>query len=95
MYGTAMIGTLATGVSADELRKELEAWREERQTPGWVDGHILLADDGTTVVNVALFESKDAYMRLADDPEQDKWWSERMAPKLSGEPRWVDGTWVV
>lgn len=95
MYGTAMMGTLATGVTADDLRNELETWRDERRTPGWVDGHILVADDGRTIVNVALFESKDAYLRLADDPEQDKWWTERMAPKLADEPRWIDGTWVV
>lgn len=95
MYGTTMIGKLASGVHADDLGKELEAWRDARQAKGWVDGHIMLANDGETIVTVALFESKDDYMRLADDPEQDRWWGEHMAPKLDGEPRWIDGTWVI
>ena len=95
MYGTTMIATLAKGVTADELRAEFEAWEKEHPTPGYVSGHIMLADDGETVVNVALFDNRDSYMKLADDPDQDKWWSERMAPKLVGEPRWIDGSWVV
>ena len=94
MYGTTMIGTLATGVTGDDIRKEHEAWQEERKVPGFVSAHVLVSDDGKTVVNVVVFESKDAYLKLADDPAQDKWWTERMAPKLSGEPRWIDGDWV-
>jgi hypothetical protein len=94
MYGSTMIGTLASGVTGDDLRKELEAWTEAHPAPGFISGHILVGDDGTTVVNVAMFEDKDSYMKLADNPDQDKWWSERMAPKLAGEPRWIDGTWV-
>ena len=36
MYGTTMIGTLATGVTGDDIRKEHEAWQEERKVPGFV-----------------------------------------------------------
>jgi hypothetical protein len=95
MYGTTMIGKLATGVSGDDLRKELETWRDERKAPGFIEGHILVSDDGTTIVNVALFEDKASYLKLADDPEQDRWWSERMVPKLAGDPQWIDGTWHI
>ncbi|MDQ1684622.1 MAG: hypothetical protein QOC82_1359 [Frankiaceae bacterium] len=95
MYGTTMIGTLASGVSADDLRNELQAWRSQREVPGYMSSHVLIADDGKTVVNVVVFESKEAYVALADDPEQSKWWSERFAPMLDGDARWIDGAWIM
>lgn len=94
MYGTTMIGTLAEGVTADDVRAELEAWEKERNVPGFQSSHVLLADDGRTVVNVAVFESKQAYQALADDPAQDTWWQEHYAKLLDGEPRWIDGAWI-
>ncbi|HEU5008342.1 MAG TPA: hypothetical protein VFT67_15300 [Jatrophihabitantaceae bacterium] len=89
-----MIGKLADGVSGDEIRAELQKWEKERGVPGYQSAHVLIADDGKTIVNVAVFESKDAYLALADDPEQDEWWRTHMAPRLAGEPQWIDGTWV-
>ena len=94
MYGTTMIGTLAAGVSADAVRAELKTWEQERTVAGFQSSHALVSDDGRTVVNVAVFESKEAYLALADDPAQDSWWQERFAPLLDGEPRWIDGDWV-
>lgn len=94
MYGTTMIGTLASGVRADDVRAELKAWEQERRPDGYQSSHVLISDDGTTVVNVALFDSKEAYAALADDPAQDKWWREHYAPLLQGEPRWIDGAWI-
>jgi hypothetical protein len=94
MYGTTMIGTLAAGVSADDVRTELEAWKAQRHVPGFMSAHLLDGDDGKTIVNVAVFESKEAYLALADDPEQGKWWDEHFAPLLDGEPRWIDGAWI-
>jgi antibiotic biosynthesis monooxygenase (ABM) superfamily enzyme len=94
MYGTTMIGTLAAGVSADDVRNELKAWQSARQVPGFKTSHIMVAEDGKTVVNVAVFDSKEAYFALADDPEQSKWWAEHYAPLLDGEPRWIDGSWL-
>lgn len=38
------------------------------------------------------FDNRDDYRALADDPDQDAWWKERMAPHLSNV-RWIDGTW--
>lgn len=94
MYGTTMIGTLADGVSADKVRAELKAWEQERRPDGYQSSHVLISDDGRTVVNVAVFDSKEAYVALADDPGQDQWWREHYAPLLQGEPRWIDGDWI-
>jgi hypothetical protein len=94
MYGTTMIGTLANGVTADKLRAELKEWESERQVKGFVSSHVLLADDGETIINVAVFDSKESYMALADDPAQDEWWQKHYAPLLAGEPKWIDGSWI-
>lgn len=94
MYGTTMIGTLADGVTADDVKSELKAWEAERQVPGYVSSHVMVADDGKTIVNVAVFDSKESYTALADDPAQDEWWQKHYAPLLDGDPRWIDGDWL-
>jgi antibiotic biosynthesis monooxygenase (ABM) superfamily enzyme len=94
MYGTTMIGTLARWVSADDVRAELEAWERQRHVPGFRSSHLMVGDDGNTVINVAIFDDVESYRALADDPEQDAWWREHCAPLLDGEPTWVDGSWI-
>ena len=94
MYGTTMIGTLAHGVSADKVKAEISAWESARKVKGFVSSHVLVADDGETIINVAVFDSKESYMALADDPEQDEWWQKHYAPLLAGEPKWIDGSWI-
>jgi Antibiotic biosynthesis monooxygenase len=94
MYGTTMIGKLAKNVTAADVRAELTAWEKARNVPGYMSTHALVTDDGRTVVNVAVFESKEAYLALADDPAQDAWWREHYAPLLDGEPQWIDGEWI-
>jgi antibiotic biosynthesis monooxygenase (ABM) superfamily enzyme len=94
MYGTTMIGTLAEGVTPDNLRAELTAWEKERHVPGFQSSHVLVSDDGKTVINVAVFDSKESYLALADDPAQDAWWQQHFVPMLADEPRWVDGDWI-
>jgi len=94
MYGTTMIGTMADGVSIEDVRSELKEWEAERHPAGYVSSHVLVADDGKTVVNVAVFDSKESYMALADDPAQAEWWPKHYAPLLAGEPRWIDGSWI-
>jgi len=94
MYGTTMIGTLADGVTADDVRRELEMWEKERTVPGYRSSHVMIADDGKTVINVAVFDTKESYLKLADDPAQDEWWQKHYLPLLSGEPRWIDGDWI-
>ena len=94
MYGSTMIGTLAAGATADDVRAAIAAWAEERKVDGFLSSHVMLADDERTVVNVAVFQSKEQYLALADDPAQDEWWTTRFAPLLDGEPRWIDGAWI-
>ena len=94
-YGTAMIGKLRHGNSVDELGDVVEAWERKRQVPGFIGTQIMVADDGRTVINTAVFTDQAAYTRLADDPEQDAWYRGEIAPLLDGEPRWVDGQWAV
>lgn len=89
-YGTVMIATL-TG-SLDEVRRAAVDWAEHRAAAGFLAEEVLLADDGTTVVAPVFFASREDYQRLADDPNQDRWWNEQMAPHLS-DVRWIDGTW--
>lgn len=94
MYGTTLIAKLAEGATGDDVRAGLKQWETERHVPGYQSGHILVGDDGRSVVNVVVFESKEAYLALADDPAQDEWWRTRMAPLLDGDPQWIDGTWI-
>ena len=94
MYGTTMIATLAQGVGADDVRSKLQAWEKEHKVKGYVSSHVLISDDGKTVVNVVVFESKEAYQALSDDPGQDEWWREHFLPLLQTEPQWIDGAWI-
>jgi hypothetical protein len=90
-YGTVMIGRLRAPVEdAEELVKK---WVDERRVPGFRCEDILIGDDGVTVVMAVQFEDEASYQALADDPMQDEWWSNRMAPLLDGDPQWIDGHW--
>lgn len=93
MYGTVMIGQLAEGVTVEQLKTLADDWRQARPGIGFVDERALRTDDGRVVV-VVRFESKDAYMKIADDPGQDEWWTNVMRPLLAADPEWVDGDWV-
>ncbi|HZT67104.1 MAG TPA: hypothetical protein VFA11_15050 [Acidimicrobiales bacterium] len=93
-YGTVMLGKLAVGASMDDWRKGLEDWKRERRVPGFQGEYALLGDDKRTIVSCVSFESEQAYRRLAEDPEQDQWYRERIAPLLEGDPQWIDGSWA-
>ncbi|WP_157546170.1 hypothetical protein [Hamadaea tsunoensis] len=92
MYGTVMIGKFKGDPA--EMFTASEKWNAERHVDGYVRTDALTGDDGETVVVAVQFASKEQYMALADDPEQDKWYQTVMAPMLDGEPTWIDGTWV-
>ena len=94
MYGSTMIGKLRDGVTAEQIQAELKAWEAERDVPGYLSSHVMIADDGHTVINVAVFDTKENYMALADDPVQDDWWKNHYAPMLDGDPQWIDGIWI-
>jgi hypothetical protein len=95
MYGTVMIATLRG--SRGEVEAALSEWLTSRapQVRGFVDAGLLIGDDGTTLVNWARFESREDYQRLGDDPAQDEWYRTRIEPLLDGEPRWIDGSWLL
>ena len=91
-YGTVMIGRLADGVSVDEWMSGVKEWQESRQVDGFSGEYTFLADDGR-LISCVIFESKEQYLALANDPEQDTWWNEKARPLLAGDPEWIDGTW--
>jgi hypothetical protein len=93
-YGTTMVATARSAVPLTDVLAAIEDWETERRVPGFVGAQLLLSDDGT-IVNTAVFTDRESYERLSDDPEQDRWYRERVAPLLADEPRWIDGPWAV
>jgi hypothetical protein len=94
MYGTAMIATLKG--DRDAMERELADWVATRgpEVSGFVDARLLFGEDGKTVVNTVRFESREDYVRLADDPRQDTWYAEHVAPLIEGDAQWIDGYWI-
>lgn len=91
-YGTVMIGRLADGVSVDDWMRGIKEWQEVRQVAGFQGEYTFLGDDGR-LVSCVIFESKESYQALSNDPEQDRWWSEKARPLLAADPEWIDGIW--
>ena len=95
-YGTVMIGRLRDGADVaqvDAMADMVRQWIVERRVPGFLHQDLMVVDDGTTVVAAIFFDSEESYRALSDDPEQDRWYTERLAPLLDGEPQWLDGHW--
>ena len=86
-----MIGRSTAPV--ETLRQLTEAWKADIGTAaGFIDERVLVSDDGRIVMCVR-FKDEAAYKALADNPAQNKWWEDSMAPLLDGEPEWIDGNW--
>ena len=92
-YGTVMIARLTDGVSVDDWLAGIAEWKKARNVPGFGGEYTLVADDGR-LVSCVIFESKEQYQTLADDPEQDAWWTAKARPLLASDPEWIDGTWA-
>lgn len=92
-YGTVMIGQLNGDFR--QVEDAMARWVEERKVPGFRHQEVMLCDDGRTVVMAVRFDSEEAYRALADDPAQDEWYQQVVVPMLSGEPTWMDGSWMV
>ena len=91
MYGTVMIGRSTTPI--ETLREVNAAWKTAiGNDAGFIDERILQASDGRIAMCVR-FKDEAAYKALADNPAQNTWWAEAMAPLLDGDPKWIDGTW--
>jgi hypothetical protein len=93
MYGTVMIGKLADGATMQDYDVVAKEWLT-RHVDGFVDENVLLGDDGTTVVIAVRFRDKQAYLTLADSPQQDQFYAGKMRPLLAADPKWYDGEWV-
>jgi hypothetical protein len=91
-YGTVMVARVRSG-TAEDVREAGRRWVAERApvVRGFEDEWVLYGDDGTIVMAVR-FASKEDYAALADDPAQDVFWQEHMAPILE-DVRWIDGIW--
>lgn len=91
MYGTVMIGK--THATSQQLLALTQDWAEANgKKAGYIDGWVLSTDDHRMVLAVR-FESKEAYIKLADDPNQDTWWEQKLRPMLDEDPTWIDGEW--
>lgn len=92
MYGTVMIAKINAPIA--EMKARSERWAKEMGSDaGYIDEWVMATDDGRCVVAVR-FESKDAYLKLADDPRQNEWYRTEMMPLIEGEPQWIDGEWL-
>lgn len=92
-YGTVMIARLA--VPVEDVEASMRKWVAERRTPGFRHEDVMLCDDGVTCIVRVVFDDKESYQALADDPAQDEWWSTVVQPMLDGDAQWFDGHWVV
>jgi heme-degrading monooxygenase HmoA len=89
MYGTVARLTLKPGMHERfvQLGREIEA----QGSPGWVAECIYQADTNPDEYFMAvIFESKEAYRKNAESPEQDSIYR-RMRELLVADPEWHDG----
>jgi len=90
MYGTIARMRVKPGM-ADRLQEMTRAEESRSAIPGYVATHIYQMDsDPNEYYMAVIFESKEAYVRNADSPEQDASYR-GMVELLDGEPEWHDG----
>ena len=88
VYGTEAKMKLKPG-AAEKMMQAMEG--EEVARPGHVATYIFKTDKDPNVhIVTTIFESKTAYKKFADSPEQDKRFRQ-MSEMLAGEPEWNDG----
>lgn len=94
MYGSIFRLRPKAGREQEVIRL-WEEWNRERRpkVKGAIGGYLYRLDKGG-MMGVAMFESKDAYMANAGDPEQDRWFR-RVREVLEADPEWNDGEVVV
>lgn len=92
MYGTVAFAKPKAG-QEQALVDMLDKWWNERAptTRGAIAStiHRNESTPGEIIISV-VFESKEAYVANAENPEQDKWYQELRA-LLDADPRWLDG----
>jgi quinol monooxygenase YgiN len=89
MYGTIARFRVKPGME-EQLRSQMSAY-EHLKVPGFVKTSIYRMDaDSSEFYMAVAFESKDAYVKNAQSPEQDARYREFVA-LLEGPPEWHDG----
>ena len=89
MYGTVARMRIKPG-SLDSLR-ELADSEDMSRSPGYVGTTIYQMDsDPNELFMAVVFESKEAYVKNADSPEQNAMY-EKFVAMLEGPPEWHDG----
>ena len=88
MYGTVAKMKLKPGAE-EKIMQAMEGADVSR--PGHVATYIFKSDKDPNVhIVTTIFESKDAYRKFSESPEQDKRFRQ-MSELLAGEPEWNDG----
>ncbi|GAC1507333.1 MAG: hypothetical protein NVS1B3_07640 [Candidatus Dormibacteraceae bacterium] len=88
MYGTVAKMKLKPGAE-EKIMQAMEG--SEVSRPGHVATYIFKSDKDPNVhIVTTIFESKDAYRKFSESPEQDKRFRQ-MSELLAGEPEWNDG----
>lgn len=91
MYGTVARMRLKAGVTPQQFEQETQ---DAGSTPGLLSLAVYQADaDPQEIWMCVVFESKEAYVRNAESPEQDAEYR-KMRAMLESDPEWHDGTLV-
>jgi quinol monooxygenase YgiN len=76
-----------------QLLEEFKRWDTERRpkVQGSATTLVFRTVNGSgELIGIAVFESREAYERNAQDPEQDRWYQE-LRSHLEADPVWEDG----
>ena len=90
MYGTIFNLDVKDGCEQDLI----DTFNKVENPPGAVAFYLMKPDDGSDLIAVAVFESKEAYVKNANSPEQHQSFLQIME-HLEKEPTWTDGTYVI
>ena len=89
MYGTIARLRVKPGMESKLL--ELSRAQDALGIPGYAFGHVYRLDAGGGAYAMAVgFESREAYARNADSPEQDARYR-AFRELLEADPEWLDG----
>ena len=92
MYGTVAVCRVRPGSEAAYIELS-RRWKRERgpQVRGFVDEYVYRSEaDPTEFFACLLFESRDAYLRNAQDPEEERWY-QRFRELMESDAEWHDG----
>ncbi|HCG90840.1 MAG TPA: hypothetical protein DEZ08_03255 [Dehalococcoidia bacterium] len=92
MYGT--IFNLKVKQGHEEVLLNLFKESDRPMPKGMIAWFLMNPDEERDWVGAAIFESKEAHISNANDPEQSAIFAKLME-HLDGEPTWIDGTYVI